>query len=96
MDATSTFVERRMRAHAGYALVEGALDLALAGWRALARLAQAIGEAQRRAAARRDLHALSDHFLRDIGRERSQIDRLFRCAARGLAPAAARAAARPR
>jgi len=53
-------------------------ELLGAGWRALAKLRAALAEAQRMARTRRELHALSDHFLRDIGIDRRQIDRLFR------------------
>lgn len=77
MEASNSIAGRRMRNHAGYALVEGLAELAAAGGRALARMAAAIAERQRRAQARRELHGLSDHFLRDIGLERQQIDRLF-------------------
>jgi uncharacterized protein YjiS (DUF1127 family) len=40
-------------------------------WLALLRL-------QARAQARKELHALSDHLLKDLGLRRSQIDSLFR------------------
>jgi uncharacterized protein YjiS (DUF1127 family) len=40
-------------------------------WLALLRL-------QARAQARKELHALSDHLLKDLGLRRTEIDRLFR------------------
>jgi uncharacterized protein YjiS (DUF1127 family) len=40
-------------------------------WLALLRLRAA-------AQARRELHALSDHLLKDLGLRRAEIDRLFR------------------
>ena len=78
MEASSSIALRRMQNHAGFALIEALIELAAAGWQALARQAEAIAERQRQARARRELSSLSDHFLRDIGLERNQIDRLFR------------------
>lgn len=78
MEASSLIAQRRMESHAGYALAEGIATLAAAGWQALERQAAAFAERRRQAQARRELHGLSDHFLRDIGLERQQIDQLFR------------------
>ena len=62
----------------GYALVDIVLELAVSAGRAAARLAaQAIAH-QRQVRARNELQNLSDHFLRDIGIDRSDIDRMFR------------------
>ncbi len=78
MEASSSIAHRWMQSHAGYALIEALIELAAAGWQVLARQSAAIAERQQRAQARRELRNLSDHCLRDIGLERSQIDQLFR------------------
>lgn len=74
----SHIAQHRMQTHAGYALVTAIARLAAAGGRVLARAAAAFVRRQRQAQARSELMALSDHFLKDIGLERDQIDRLFR------------------
>lgn len=79
MEDTTTINFRRLQYHhAGYALIETIIDLAVAGSRAIARVVAAIAERQRQARARLELQRLSNHMLRDIGLERDQIDRLFR------------------
>jgi uncharacterized protein YjiS (DUF1127 family) len=78
MDGSTTLNGRRIQPPFGYALVEGLAGLLAAGWRGAARLIGAFAESQRRARARDELTRLSDRMLRDIGLERSQIDRLFR------------------
>jgi uncharacterized protein YjiS (DUF1127 family) len=47
-------------------------------WAPIARWVRALERARRNAIARRELSRLTDHFLRDVGLERSDIDRLFR------------------
>ncbi len=78
MEASSMIVERRIRQHAGFALVEILVELAVAGCRALARRMDVLARARRNALLRRELHGMSDHMLRDIGIERSHIDSLYR------------------
>jgi len=78
MEGSSTIYERRMQTHAGYALIEVLAGLFSAAWDAVSRRLAAFAAAQRQARARRELRNLSDHFLRDIGINRHEIDRLFR------------------
>jgi len=79
MEDTTTINFRRMQYfHAGYAMVETVVELAVAGARAVSRPFAAFAKRQRQARARHELRRLSDHMLRDIGLERGQIDRLFR------------------
>ena len=61
-----------------YVLVEVLIDAAVTGWRWLAHQGAEFARKRRQERARRDLHRLSDHCLRDIGLERDQIERLFR------------------
>jgi uncharacterized protein YjiS (DUF1127 family) len=75
MEVNSTIIERRMQ---GYAFIEGLTRLIAAGWRALSERLAAFAESQRHAQVRNELHHLSDHQLRDIGLDRTQINRLFR------------------
>ena len=77
MNAGDTTINRRMRYHAGYALVEVLVERVVAGWQALSRWMANRAAARRRAQARLELHRLNDRMLRDIGLERDQIDRLF-------------------
>jgi uncharacterized protein YjiS (DUF1127 family) len=78
MERNSTVYGRRPQDYPGYALAETLVERIAAGWRALARWFDAAEQVRRRAQARRDLHRLSDHSLKDIGLERGQIDSLFR------------------
>ena len=78
MQATSNMDAQRIQASAGFALIEVLTELAVSACRFLARQAAAIVKARRQAQARAELQNLSDHFLRDIGLERRQIDNLFR------------------
>ena len=78
MEAGSAIIERRMRQHAGFALVEILIELALSAARRLSGWFEAGARASRQRQARRELHGLSDRMLRDIGVDRAQIDGLFR------------------
>jgi len=78
MDASTTINGRRLQPPAGYVIIEGITELCAAGWRGLSKLATAFSAYQRRAQARDELRRLSDRSLKDIGLERSEIDRLFR------------------
>ena len=74
----SSSLQVRLPAHAGYALVDIVVELAVSAGRATVRLAREAVEHQRQVRARSELQALSDHFLRDIGIERGDIERMFR------------------
>jgi uncharacterized protein YjiS (DUF1127 family) len=78
MEGSSIIYARRMQSHAGYALIEVLAGLCAAAWQALSGRLAAFAAAQRQARARRELRNLSDHFLKDIGIDRHEIDRLFR------------------
>jgi len=77
MEAANSSIARRVQALPGPALVVVLAGLVATGLRAARRVINALAAAQRRAQARRYLHSLNDHFLKDIGIERDQIDRLF-------------------
>jgi uncharacterized protein YjiS (DUF1127 family) len=74
----SSSIQVRMQGHAGYALVDIVMELAASAGRTLVQVAKKLVEAQRQAQARRELHQLSDRFLKDIGVERTDIDGMFR------------------
>lgn len=78
MAASGSIDRRVIQNRARVAQVEALIGFVTAGWRVLSRRLEAIAEDRRRALACRDLHGLSDHYLKDIGIERSQIDRMFR------------------
>ena len=78
MERNSTVYGRRPRDYPAYAFAEMVAEWIAARWRAMSRWMDVAAQAQRRAQARRDLHRLSDHSLKDIGLERGQIDGLFR------------------
>ena len=78
MEASSITQARRMQAQASYALIEMLIELAAAAWHGVSERLAAFNAAQRQARARRELRSLSDHFLKDIGVERNEIDSLFR------------------
>ena len=78
MEGNSTIYGRRIQHHAGYALIEFLSGLCSAAWSGITAGLEAFAESQRQARARRELSNLSDHFLKDIGVDRNQIDRLFR------------------
>ena len=74
----SSLIARSSASPAGYALIEILVELAVAGCRAVAALGKRLVAAQRRSQARRELYALSDRSLKDIGLDRNQIEGLFR------------------
>jgi len=78
MDGSTTINGRRLQPPVGYVLIEGLTEFFKAGWRGLSKLATAFAAYQRRARAREELRRLSDRSLKDIGLQRSEIDRLFR------------------
>jgi uncharacterized protein YjiS (DUF1127 family) len=78
MNASDTTITRRFPYHPGYALVEELVEWTVSGWRKLSRGAARYAAARRLRQARRELHRLSDHTLRDIGLNRCDIDGLFR------------------
>jgi uncharacterized protein YjiS (DUF1127 family) len=78
MEQSAAIIERRMRQHAGFALVEFLIELGIAALRAASARIDAAARAHRLQVLRRELHGMSDHMLRDIGVDRAQIDGLFR------------------
>ena len=78
MEGHSIIHGRRMQHHAGYAFIEILAGLIAAAWRGASDRLAAFSASQRQARARREFRNLSDHFLKDIGVDRSEIDRLFR------------------
>jgi uncharacterized protein YjiS (DUF1127 family) len=74
----SSSIQIRMQSHAGFALVDIVAELVSSAGRSLFKGAQKLIEQHRRAQARRELHQLSDRFLKDIGLERADIDGMFR------------------
>ena len=78
MEASTLIQARRMQAQANYALVEVLVGLVAQAWLAFSARLVAIAAERRQARARRELRGLSDHFLRDIGISRHEIDSLFR------------------
>jgi len=78
MTTLSVLKSRRAQDYPGYAFAEIVSELIAAGWQFLARQAAEALREHRSKRARLELHGLSDRFLRDIGLERGQIDRLFR------------------
>lgn len=77
MQASNVVVARRVPAKAGYALKVVLFELVAAAYRAVARALASIAAAQHQARLRRELYGLNDHFLKDIGLRRDQIDRTF-------------------
>ena len=78
MEGSSTICGRPIHHHAGYALIEFIGGLCAAPVSGIAAGMRAFAKSQQQARARRELSSLSDHFLRDIGVDRHDIDRLFR------------------
>ena len=78
MQASSSLAVRRFQSSAGYALLTMLVELAAAGYRALARGLANLAAAQRQARARSELLALSDRSLKDIGLSRAEIERMYR------------------
>jgi uncharacterized protein YjiS (DUF1127 family) len=78
MEGSSTIHQRRLQYHPGYALIEVLVGLIAAAWQAVSGWLAAFAAAQRQARARRELRNMSDHFLKDIGVDRNEIDSLFR------------------
>jgi uncharacterized protein YjiS (DUF1127 family) len=78
MEGISNTYGRRMQHPANYVLIGALIGLVAAGWRALSARLAAFAAARRRAQTRRELHGLSDRYLKDIGLDRNEIDGLFR------------------
>jgi uncharacterized protein YjiS (DUF1127 family) len=74
----STIHGARRTAHAGYAVIEAVAAMAADAAQAVWRWTSEVIRARRMAAVRREMLGMSDHFLRDIGLDRSQVDRMFR------------------
>lgn len=78
MEASTIMRARRLQAQANYALIEVLIGLAVTAWQAASLKLSALAAERRQARARRELRGLSDHFLKDIGLSRHEIDSLFR------------------
>lgn len=78
MQGTGSLHPARLPSGKGYALLEIAIGLAVSAARWVDEVVAGAMEAHRLARARRDLRALSDHHLRDIGLTREEVERLFR------------------
>ena len=78
MQATGSIDRRVISYRARFTLIEVLIELLVAGWRILSGWVEAIAENRRSAQACRNLHDLSDHYLKDIGIRRSDISRMFR------------------
>jgi len=78
MEASTIMRARRLQAQANYALIEVLIGLAVTAWQAASVKLSALAAERRQARARRELRGLSDHFLKDIGLSRHEIDSLFR------------------
>ena len=78
MEAAGSTLARRIESPAGHTLTVVLVELGAALCRGIVRQLARAAERRRQARARRELRGLSDRFLRDIGLERSDIDRLFR------------------
>jgi uncharacterized protein YjiS (DUF1127 family) len=78
MEETSGIHFRRMQFHSGYSFFEVLAGLAAAGWRTLSRWGAARLRRRREARLREEFRGMSDHFLKDIGLTRGDIDRMFR------------------
>jgi uncharacterized protein YjiS (DUF1127 family) len=63
---------------AGLALIEILVDLGISATQAVRRGLAAYRHAAQMARVRREMQGLSDHYLRDIGLSRNEIDRIFR------------------
>jgi uncharacterized protein YjiS (DUF1127 family) len=78
MESSTIMRARRLQAQANYALIEVLIGLAVTAWQAASLKLSALAAERRQARARRELRGLSDHFLKDIGITRHEIDSLFR------------------
>ena len=78
MEETSGIHFRRMQFHASHAFFEVFAGLAAASWQTLSRWGAAYLRRRREARLREEFRGMSDHFLKDIGLTRGQIDQMFR------------------
>jgi uncharacterized protein YjiS (DUF1127 family) len=78
MESITTCNAAMKHSPAGYALVEVAIELAVAGAKALRNGIAGLVKAQRMARIRHEMYAMSDRSLSDIGLHRDEIDRMFR------------------
>jgi uncharacterized protein YjiS (DUF1127 family) len=77
MQAHRILIDHRIRHHAGLQRAQAIVAFAIAAGRFAGHWLGRLAAAQRNARIRRDLHAMSDHMLRDVGLERGRIDALF-------------------
>jgi len=78
MEETSGIHVRRTQFLAGHVFFEALAGPAAAGWQVLSRLGAAFLKKRREDRLREELRGMSDHFLKDIGLTRSQIEQMFR------------------
>ena len=78
MDGIISIHGSSQRAHRGYAFLEILVRQALGAGAAIRRGLSALIRAQQMARVRREMHGMSDHYLRDIGVSRNDIDGIFR------------------
>lgn len=78
MEGTETLKLNPARQHAGLSLFAVIGSFVLATAQNLFAWVVERNEAARMGAIRRELHGMSDHYLRDIGLTRTDIDAMFR------------------
>jgi uncharacterized protein YjiS (DUF1127 family) len=78
MEGTGTLNLSPTQRHASFARFEVLGSLLSAAAEKIWAWLVARADAARSAAVRRELHRMSDHYLRDIGLTRTDIDALFR------------------
>jgi uncharacterized protein YjiS (DUF1127 family) len=78
MDGIISIHGSTQRAHRGYALIEVLAELALSAAATVKRGLTTLIRAEQMARVRREMHGMSDHYLRDIGMNRGDIDGTFR------------------
>jgi len=78
MDGLVTLHGMRQQRPAGFALIEILVELCISATVAVRRGLAAYVHAAQMARVRREMEGLSDHYLRDIGLSRNEIDRIFR------------------
>ena len=78
MEAVSSNAARRVQSPASHALVVVLVELVATACKSIASGLASLSAARRHAQLRRELQGMSDHFLKDVGLRRDQIDRMFR------------------
>ena len=78
MDGLVILHGSRQQRPAGFALIEILVELCVSAAAAARRGLAAYVHAVQMARVRREMQGLSDHYLRDIGLSRNDVDRIFR------------------